>query len=343
MFPIMLSSLVTATALCGDLQLPPGSICEPVGPHLIVSESADDVPSMREDLLQASTMFGSRFDHPAPPTVVSTVTLDQAQYERLQAAGYRSVAPWLSSANVLRQVSESLGGLDIGKKQMMAIVEGLRSSTPLTHELGHLWMRNVYWPGEDEMAMRRSAGTSVGAHGGAEIPRVMRYGSDAPDWFDELAAVMNEPDTLAVLRRGQFAGLVSTGALPDLDVWLSIEHPAHHELKQSGRELQSGVVVVVRTEEQVKAQMEAAKAAGNASPINESDYYSIARGVIDFIDARAKLRPYDAIARHIASGGDFDQWLREHGADFGLPGTRAEFKREFEAWAKATHGTPAAN
>lgn len=52
-----------------------------------------------------------------------------------------------------------------------------------------------------------------------------QYGSDAPDWLDEMAAVAFEGEAQQQLRRNEAARLAGAGRLPKLRAYLTMNHP----------------------------------------------------------------------------------------------------------------------
>jgi hypothetical protein len=88
----------------------------------------------------------------------------------------------------------------------------LTPDSALRHELGHLFFINAIFPNR----------------------RRLQYGSDAPDWLDEAAAMLMETDTVRKARLDHFHEQVCNGRLVPLDRFLTREHPVFATPKVQG-------------------------------------------------------------------------------------------------------------
>lgn len=183
----------------------------------------------------------------------------------------------------------------------------------LEHEIAHSYFIELYDSGE--------AATGHGA----------RYGSAAPDWIDELAAIVCENEALTGLRRRQYETMevAQPGALL---AHLAAEHPRS---KSSGHRA-PGVApggITVRASLTPRSQGTSEGPRAPSKPNEMSAYYTRSRALADFLFARTRdpliVRE---IALHVRAGGNLESWLRSRGVTVGLGSTGEEFEQEFTIW-----------
>lgn len=194
---IILNLLATVAAIgqtqpqqgCATVRtaLPWAKACveDPAGLALAANEAA------ARTLLAEARIGGQRFRNafgrePARFIVFSydDSALGTAGREAVRALGFRAVLPLPSPVLVERQRAEAIrrfqaasGG---GPAPRIARTEGgLRAGEPrgenqVAHELGHMWYAAAFWP----------------AASPPTTPSKPRYGSPAPDWLDEAAAML---------------------------------------------------------------------------------------------------------------------------------------------------------
>lgn len=189
--------------------------------------------------------------------------------------------------------------------------EGSRSPTPdtrraLRHEIGHDLFEALLWPsGEEETD---------------------RYGTGAPDWLDETAAVLMEGPGHTESRREVFLRAVEAGETIPLAEFFEMEHPLSglDELRaMRGSTTGSGGAVVLSGEE-IDARLGRSKY-----------FYAQARGLADFLLKRSGEPTLLAdITRALRSGSAVDEWLGREGADHGLPASVPALEDAFLAWAR---------
>lgn len=171
----------------------------------------------------------------------------------------------------------------------------------LRHEVAHMMFIAGQWPGGETGARQ--------------------YGGGAPDWLDEAAAVLAEADGLTRARRSAFRELVAGGETIPLRRYFSMEHPVYGSDRlqaalDSARE--SGAVVLSGDEIDV----------GRAA-----DFYAQTRGLVDFLLARSgEPTVFAGIARALKGGSGMEGWLREHGAEHGLPTSVAGLEDALLEW-----------
>ena len=189
--------------------------------------------------------------------------------------------------------------------------DDVRDRTALPHELGHLWFIRTYWPD-------RSA---AGGH----------YGGPAPDWFDEVAAVLMEDDASGTARRDQFAATLAgtrgtveeRDRLLDLQSYLSTEHPALPGVRATAGDVRPGGGGV-----RVLTGPEAQKIAADGL-----FFYLQSRRFADYlIERTGNPAVFGRVADAIAAGGSFADWLSVSGYP-ALPTTLDGLAADWRAWA----------
>ena len=185
----------------------------------------------------------------------------------------------------------------------------------IAHEIGHL-LFNRYFDGPETGSADRTA----------------RYGSSAPDWLDETAAVALENDAQTrsryVAAREAYDADGTVLAFP-LDTYLSMEHP----LLQSAQALKTlkrgSTGAVMLSGDEADDFLE-------ASGGKPAEFYRQTRLFIDyFMETSGDPRILYTIAEAYRDGGDLGGWLAQSGGENGLPTTLEALGTEFEAWARA--------
>ncbi|GAK34147.1 hypothetical protein JCM17846_28200 [Iodidimonas nitroreducens] len=188
----------------------------------------------------------------------------------------------------------------------------------LAHEVGHNLFGVVIW---DE----------------ARLETASAYGSGAPDWLDEAAAILMEGDVLNAQRRRAFVKMIEDGIdfIP-LDTFLIMHHPV---LKRIEREHGTPEP---NTPFNVSNSPEATPDASSNETLN---FYTQTRGFIDYLLARtSNERVFLEIASHLKAGGTMASWLEtgETALKSNLPTTIAALDVDFLAFSRAA-ANPAPN
>jgi len=319
--------------------------CVDTAGGLVLAGTADRAQALAAIATQGEARFRTRFARAVPRYAVvemAGATIDTALDARLKAAGYLWRLPWLSEAamagayrgSVLRAVEAQAKAmaLDPARTEQLkaaALAQQAarldpakmreREAGALPHELGHGWFIRAYWPA----AERKGSGD--------------HYGGPAPDWMDEVAAVLMESDAMADGRRARFATLyrgddaAARARLLDLAAFLSGGHPALPalDLPRSGG---GGVRVLT-----------GAEAAGVAAVAG--DFYLQARLFADYVlDRSGDPAAFRSAGAAFAAGRTTAEWLATDGARLKLPGTVAGVERDWRAWLAQRHppaATPA--
>lgn len=270
----------------------------------------------------------------APFAVIEVSGHDLSPVARaaLESAGYTVILEWLSPATVQQQIEENVArsvrqqmvAAGIEGEQLEEIVKSAvaqlavqrtpgavmqRDSIVVPHELAHKWLARAFWPDE--------AG------------RPGQYATPAPDWLDEMIALIAEPDHSHVERREQFWNLYRSDLLAgveprfaDLLAFLAATHPMEGRMDRQSRGF---TVQVFDTNDPA------------FKGVNPAEYYLQALLFWDFLRAQGLN---DAVLNRllveVASGGSLEQFLATDGAHLGLPQTLAELAVRWRSWLAET-------
>jgi hypothetical protein len=173
-----------------------------------------------------------------------------------------------------------------------------------------LWYQHAFWAG-------------------AARPAGDRYGSAAPDWLDEVAAILMESDTRAAIHRNRFSDgrhedperastIPPEIALAD---FVTMPHPASASLPEPGT--------------------------APAGPIRVTSapslFYAQGRVFADYLIERSgDPGIFAAISQGMRSGLSFADWLAQSGAQHRLPVSVPAMDADWQAWLAKRFGAPVA-
>lgn len=259
---------------------------------------------------------------------------------RIRQSGFDVVLVWLSADGYAAQFENSVrrsveaklmsSGLDEkareaavaaaitqARQRLKAQSPQKRDATGIPHELGHYWFERAFWPAAEETEQ-------------------LRYGSPGPDWMDELAAIILEPEFSKNERREQFwhryrmikAVTADPGdanhRLLDLAAYLKSEHPMISAAARISKE----AAATGKTGFQVITGNDAMGASQNAAL-----FYLQSQLVADFLkEASGNPAIFAIIARSLAQGRPFGDWLAMEGAAHGLPTSESGFVGAWLDW-----------
>jgi hypothetical protein len=180
----------------------------------------------------------------------------------------------------------------------------------IPHELGHLWYQQLFWAG-------------------AARPAGDRYGGAAPDWLDEVAAILMESDTRAAIHRHRFSD--GRDADPErarnippeiaLAEFVTMPHPASASLPEPGKAPIGPIRVT-------------------SAP---SLFYAQARVFADYLIQRSgDSRIFAAISQAMQGGQSFADWVAQSGTKHKLPPTLAAMDADWQGWLTGRFGPPVA-
>lgn len=180
-----------------------------------------------------------------------------------------------------------------------------RGANFVAHELGHGWYTAAFW---------------------ADVPApagTMRYGSAAPDWLDEAAAMLMEDEDGARDYRQRFGDgrdpAHAGSTLPELSLaeLTTMTHPAMAALV--GRPAGAGPMVRVTSAPTL--------------------FYAQSRVFADYLIERSgDRRILAAVSQGLKARGGFDAWLAGDGARHRLAGSLAAMQQDWNAWLDKRFG-----
>ncbi len=254
----------------------------------------------------------------------------------LRTAGFKAVLPWLSEKvyrdqaekSVRRGVAAQMVGrsqteIDAAVEQALArqLNPAVRAKIELaavSHELGHYWYWQGYWPN-------------------ATLSEAKHYGGPSPDWMDEMAAVLMEAPSSFDDRVKQFAkrfneyradpakASENTRLMIDLIHFFGETHPAQDQVKaltrQTGDGVSNGGVRVITGEEARKI------AEGGAR-----FYLQSAVASQYLIDRTGNRQIFARIAEAFARGETMAQWLASKEPKGKLPRDLKALQADWLAW-----------
>lgn len=319
-FAVALSATAYAAPGCAAFKLSRDLPCEETGSGVVIAESAERARQFADFARQGEARYRRHFsDRVVPYAIYFVDTPDKRDRDALERQGFTFVLPWKSGQQLVKEGEPVLreaikkqlaeqgippASWDAAVNQYLAKLPAAldaRASGLIPHELGHLWLIHGYWPA-------------------ATLARDEKhYGGPAPDWLDELAAVLMEDETLVQQRRQNLKD-AAAGSNPKLaKLWpltefLTMKHP-NTQKKESSQSVE-GISI------------------SSPSPAGLA-YYAEARGFADFMIAQSKdERVFGTIAEALSGSDTFETWLAREGQRRGLGSTMAELEALWVAWLK---------
>lgn len=251
-------------------------------------------------------------------------------------------------AAILAQALAQLGGKEPGDELPPSSVE----LGALAHEAGHMLFRDFY---DGDTLLDKTGPDKIGPD-----ESVKQYGSSSPDWIDEIAAILNENETLTAGRYDSARARIEEGESPNpfaLTQFLEMEHPSLRAAQalrarraaggNSGSGVTSGsggasgsgaesVAIMLSGEEAERFLKE--------SGGNPAEFYLQARLFADFlIEVTGDRRIFEHIAMGIKNDGSFVAWLAGNHEALGLGGNIASLEMQFERWIAARFAADASD
>jgi len=291
--------------------------------------------SVLDTAIAAAGKFEDVFLTPAPPVmIVSGGRITPELNAQIIDAGFVTALPWVTETDqallrrnsVLEQVRAQTENLPLEQRERLeaAALAQLEARTAsadndtgispevrdaaLSHELGHLWFINSF-PAPDSLP---DAGRG--------------YGGWAPDWLDEMAAVLLENEALTQRRRLAFSKLGGDDLFP-FEEFFQMEHPSYATAEALREKYQNGVArggaqaIILSGDE---AQEFLAESETDA-PVN---FYLQTRGLADyFTETTQDPTVFSDLATHFSQGGNIETWLV----------TRSDLPNTVEALETAWH------
>ncbi|WP_374132983.1 hypothetical protein [Sphingomonas sp. 28-62-20] len=318
------------TALCSTLNSAlraanPNTDCREVKAGAVIAPSTD-VGRYITALNEAAERYARHFGAPKRPIMLAVGTeLLPDQIASLRARNIpllnwpRTVLdPKVIEAAIRKQIDTQFPAATAeAKADILQKLLAKLSATPgnaggsvemgiIQHEFGHLWFMLDF----DGLAPRASKSG---------------YGSTAPDWLDEMAAVLVENDAITTKRRS--------------DLKMALRRPGGSRLETQSRLLQrdhpmpriaNGKVGSVAVTIRADATNDAAAALERETV---SDFYIQARGFADFVIASTHDdMVFGKISVALSRGQSFERWLSENGAQIGLSDSLPGLEIQWRAW-----------
>ncbi len=255
-------------------------------------------PKMLKAIADAAQTFTRHFGV-APPLVAvfDGASLSAEQRNSLTAAG----AVWALPLPV-SQMAAQMGGEE-------------QAFGTLAHEIGHGWFTKALWGG------------SLGRTG-------LHYGGDAPDWLDEVAAILLENELLSANRRESLkrslADSETAKLIRPLSELFTMTHPGLDPAQMQE---------IVKRMQEARARGEATSAI-NLKPDPQSQqkmmaFYAECRGFLDYLfQKQTDPKVLRRITDTLKSGKSIGDWLVAEGSRFGLPDNLQRLQADWDAWLK---------
>jgi hypothetical protein len=296
---------------------------------------------------EAEQRFTNYFTQPsAKIAIILGGEISQAQSSALREMKLASL-PWLDQNNMRsvleKAVKEQVKAQTMGlppEKQEEVIQQALaklpkqntasdtindRQIGALSHEIGHIWFRLFY------------DGESSGDKNASNSKQSPRYGSSAPDWLDEVSAILAENEVLTTSR---WESLFKSKKTIPFDQFFAMPHPLFDKALSSENgqtdALKGGARVRVVTGD------DAEKMLGQSGKKEEvTIFYAQARAFADFaIERSGDQKIFTKIAKALQSGTSLEKWLERHGSDAALGESLTEMERAWEKWLNLKKVSP---
>lgn len=345
---IMITSLFGLWPLMAEAQSDIAAICQQDGIECQQSEAGivigkpNSTGDYDDSVHRAAKLYETNFGvNPPKAAVILGDVLSQEQIALVRQS-YDIVLPWMTEEDktammrnvIKRQVKEQRPNLS--NDQLNAIVErSLKASNAangigndaaelhqgvFSHELGHLYFINQYWPNEE---------VDVASHASDAGPA--RYAGPGPDWLDEMAAVLSETEVLTEKRRkGIKTAFDAHGkdAFWSMKSYFSITHPAFEKAREIIKARQNTAEGRAKGGVVVMSGHDAETPAGERAGIN---YYYQSRAFADYMIAQSSNpKIFADVATALSQGQSMDQWLATN--RFGLATTVSSLEDDFFAW-----------
>jgi hypothetical protein len=345
---ILLPASAASAGSCEQLQmLVPASACAENRSGIAVAEDKARATQLLEYAEGGRSRFEQAFGAPAPRYAIiesENGELSDELRDAIRADGTKALLPWLSPSGqqaqtehaVRRAVEQRMAQSGLDEQARKAAVESAiaqlrarnapdaareRDSIAIPHELAHIWLINRFWPN-------------------ASGAKPDQYGGPGPDWLDEMAAVIAEPEDSKRRRRALFweryAG-DGRAELTDLRQFLASDHPLASQARQlsaAAREKQSATATTVT----VLSGEAARDVAGSGI-----SFYLRSLMFSDYLaDTSGDVTVFCSIAKAISSGMTFEDWLGRDGERHGLAGSIDDLQADWLRWLDQKRPAPAA-
>lgn len=307
-----------AAPRCPDSQATPAPVCVSTPHGLGYADTEAEARIAAGALRDTGHRFALHFGSAPVGALILTTTLDPlvaGEFAKSHGLDYAQV--WLptEAKRTMTERAMRKAGLDRRRiRQSLAQTEE-QDAVTLRHEVGHAMYGALYWP---------DAASSLEP----------RYGTPAPDWLDEAAAILMETPKAQARHLASFidAARHRPGTVPDLAGFLQAEHPVRSaalaRTLAGGPKSQSGVQVTVTT--------------GSGFAGLDTFYGQSLLLALFLAETSGDPRILAPISTAIANGATFEHWLAQDGPRYRLPATVAGLQHGWDAWLQqmTTRGGP---
>jgi hypothetical protein len=194
----------------------------------------------------------------------------------------------------------------------------------LPHELGHFWLETVLGAGSTKQAS-------------------VRYGSQAPDWFDEASAFLTEEEyyyqlSKKIILKGYYSGskYYKKNFIINIDNMLAQDHPLA-KLDFSNKKTPSGTLI---NKTVISEFPESKVFLIESIQINEDvKFTDKVRFFSEYLLERAGGKPiFGSLRDFYLIEQKFEVWLKRNGAQFNLPTDMTELQNDWQNWFTIRHG-----
>lgn len=309
----LLATFGTAAASgpqCPLIETPPAPVCVSVPHGLAYADSEEEADRAARAITEAAQRFELHFARVPTGALVLSSTLDPTAAKAFaDANGLAYAQVWLP-ADAQRAMSERAmrqAGLDRARISRALASAADQDAITLRHELGHAMYAALYWPD---------------AEGSLQV----RYGTPAPDWLDEAAAILMEPAETQARHLASFvdAAKARPRTIPRLTDFLQTEHPVRSaalaRALARGQKSESGVQMLVT---------------GDSGFAGLDTFYGQSLLLALFLaETSGDPRILVPISTAIAAGVPFEQWLASDGEQHGLLASVPALQTEWDDWLK---------
>lgn len=301
-----------APASCPTLAGHPGNTCIATEQGWFYARDRAEAATIAEDIAANASAFERFFGIRPPKLAVLLVdageTLDDADKRTLMEAGAGVAIPWPTDAAHAAMVGEGLrkSGLPESAIARHPLLNGMMRRPITRHELGHIMFTRAFFPNAEPLR----------GHGNGNLP----------DWLNEMAAMLLEPEAASGHRRRLLRELLDDpgrrASILPLDAYFRSENPAKPPAGQTGAA--KGVSLVFRAGNDGKEQQEARNA-----------WYAQTQAFADFLLAESgDPGIFGDLTRALSQGRDVGSWLGSTPHAGRLPRDMGGLQARWDDWLR---------
>ncbi|MGY0632586.1 hypothetical protein [Luteimonas sp. A478] len=294
---------------------PPATVCRAAVHGWAYAPDEASAARAAEALDAAASDFQRHLGRiPPRGALVLSKSFDQEASTRFsEEFGLGYVQVWLDAAvqraMLERTLRQAMPDIDDAKLEAVLDTQGGEGhANTLRHELGHSMFAATFWP-QDQAAPEE------------------RYGSPAPDWLDEAAAMLMEADLYRGRHEAAFLEVLRTTPehISPVSEFVQMEHPMTADARAAllaggGQESDSGVQVM---------------ASSGPDSTRVTRFYGQSIMFANFlIESSRDTGILGPISAALAEGSTFAGWLENSGPQHGLPASIERLETAWDAWCQ---------